>query len=484
MNSKTYSCGLVAALLATGCQINDGVLCSYLNDECGGSGGEEEDIPPPASPCEQIGSALGLDLQAPSNSGGQNNHHWYESTAWVWSMHWSSVFPSGWVWDSVPPNNFERARLYGEQGELAVYEPHRSAVEAGSLTSIYVWTQGEAVDSAFLGATAAGILPQHDGSQLVYAPSQPIDAWWLFEGSVLDSPVLRGQTTLPHAADQAGPAWTNTQEASHMSRGWEHARGWCVVVEPPATAADDTAGSGDGGGTGDPDGITPGEDPCRLVAEHFNVGAITTASPWAGPLADTTATYLTVPPPSPIVSWNGSGWDLPPEGHAFIGPFGDMRVHPTAAISDGRAGWIVVPADQADGWEMHWHVWQLNGDNPSDYPRDRFEVVGPVEGTDLVVMAVRFERPENSAFRHVDQFRIVNTVPDDSRRLAGVVVGYEGLEPLDWVTASDLPGAATERLWADGRSWVPMGGVCLLGQASPAEGGSSSGGEAVDESGG
>jgi hypothetical protein len=490
MNSKHLRGGLAVALLTTGCQVNNGVLCSYLNDNCGEDAGEDEtgDPEPLGHPCDQIGAALGLDLVHVSYCVECESPWWGQP--YVYNLDWSQIFPSGWAWDATPPLYNKPSRLRGIQGELGIWWGGDKA------EAVVTWTQTEGIESGHRGLTPVQIIEQNDGSQIVWLPAGP-DGWMtLFSGSAAVLPSIRGWSSKPEeiVVEFAGPSGTNAAPTTNDQKGFEAVRGQCRVAEPamcdmPGMCEGDTAGggSGDGGGTtGGTDDVPPGEDPCMLVAEYFDREPLGDSRPWAGTVSDPMATYLAAPPASPIVTWNGSGWEIPAEGLASIGPFGDMAVHPTAEVSDDRAGWIVVPADQAEGWEIHWHVWNLGAPPglPSDtYPSAVFEPVGTVDGTDLVVLAAKFHRPTWHVWQRIDRFRIVNTVSDDSRRLAGVVVGYDGLEPDSWMSASDYPGAHPARLYADGRSWLPMGGVCLLDQAESG-GGSTSTGEVLDESGG
>lgn len=380
---------LVAELLgAIGCQVQNGVLCSYLNDHCGEDAGAEEggDTGEPQSfgdhPCDQIGAAVGLPLVPlsdpaayPAWSGG--------SPAVMW---WDDTFPAGWRWlGSVPAP--------GATGELrsvadAFGDAHWLVVSSLSTSGDYRWIQARDANWIRYGALDAGQIVQADDSVIAYVATDGAGAqgdYWNLQAYTPEA-YVRGWVTDGASAD-AGPSQSNIESALANTRGFRPAEGTCVVG--PAEAADDTGA--EPGGIYDPCAVieaaigTPLEPAPSFYSEIFGSSLAWEGEPeavmrwseaadswvWDGPAPMAGARAALDSGTNELVFHNVA---RPAEGsqatHAWIVTEGDVLV-PTAALRTveatadaeaiqhgGATVWVAALADLGEdhGHSLDWRV--------------------------------------------------------------------------------------------------------------------------------
>jgi hypothetical protein len=499
---------LAGGCVAGGCQVNNGVLCSYLNDKCGEDAGEDEtgDPEPLGDSCDQIGSALGLDL-VPVTYCVECEPAWWEMDA-LYNLDWSQLIPRGWEWDATPPLYGKPARLRGIQGELGIWWG------GDKVDAVVTWTQTDGIESGHRGLVPVQIIEQTDGSQIVWLPAGP-DGWMtLFSGSAAVLPSIRGWSSRPEeiVVELAGPSGTNAAPTSHGQKGFEAVRGQCKLAQPSMcdmpgmceddTSADDAAGgSGDGGGTtGEPEenpAVALGEDPCIAIAASRGQVLAERTDLLSFSAADHEQVYVLEPVDRPIVEHGagggmfGGGWLIPEaEGPTWIENPGTMVVvtDDSSPFDFDLVTWIAVPSSQVDGWSLAWkEKWTPpHGSGPALGEQNRsvpFDLFVEVEDApDLAIMATGTHAPHVTTPFGIGLsrwgFNVVSAVDDPGRRLAGVVRNQADWYVVDGETVID---EALE--W----SWSPLGATCVLaasGSSGAGNGGSSSTGEAVDESGG
>jgi hypothetical protein len=248
MTQTTLRLALAASLTSTGCQVTNGVLCSYLNDNCGDEAGDEtgepEAPPPPANACTLIGDATGLDLvevhPLPVSAG-----------VWMGLAAAALVFGPdvvGFKWRWLPGGQpGDTATLDSLESSLTIYTTtpnidvamfgYAYTEPVGGSANLVRAANGFSGDSSLeIEATA---LPLGAESTLWYAPV-PVDGLavpsrWDFTGGLRARGVVTsGGSTL------AGPAGGNTRitEDGMPSRGFLPTMGWCTAAPPDV--ADDT----------------------------------------------------------------------------------------------------------------------------------------------------------------------------------------------------------------------------------------------------
>lgn len=436
---------VLLALLGTGCQVTNGVLCSYLNDNCGESAGAESgdtgDEPPPPLvliPCDQIGAAMGLAL-VPSH----NNWQPWGGAGSVGShpaMEWSLLFPSGWVWDDASPAPVldEPALLLGRTDPIVGLALQDITLE-GQIAS---WIQVQGATAGTYGGQPATFLTQSDGSAIVFGAYTTPEAWWEFSGS----PVVRGWVGAATQYEFGGPAQSNPGQASHEGLAFKAASGRCMLAP---VGVDD--GQGEGGGDGEPM-PDPMPSPCELMRpeDATIVGEI----PWVPGAAHP----LDVPLPSEVVVFDNGAW-LVPEGPGWA--LGAERIDVSVpfgpeGVADLRRAWMMTDYVSAGGWSLQWRQYTI-GEGPG------FDVVypfGSVYETDEWAIVATEDLPP--ATPEIDQtvgterwgFALDATTEDD----AAAGRGADGSPFADggvWDSEFYYPMAQGSI------GWAPLGGVCL-----------------------
>ena len=282
MNKHKWAAASVATMM-TGCQLNDGVLCSYLNDNCGDEAGAEEgsgtgdDGQPPAPlqpACEQIGAAVGQSL-------GPNASEPYGITTGdaVAVIRWlAAMFPPRWSWGDLPFGGAIAAMS-------AIADTFNPAIRALSIAQYtdgapWVWVQTRGASTAEFGDQVATGIVQADGTTLYYAPASGLASGWWETQSIGVDHWVSGRVGGSAGAAHAGPAGGNAQDAIESGVGFIPAMGTCFVID----ATDDTGG-GTGGSTGDepdpqvPPPIPGSFDPCPMLGEGAGVAHLTEQFP-------------------------------------------------------------------------------------------------------------------------------------------------------------------------------------------------------------
>jgi hypothetical protein len=473
------------ALTLCGCQVTNGVLCSYLNDNCGDEAGEEtgepEAPPPPQSACALIGDATGLDLvdvhPLPVSAG-----------VWMGLAAASLVFEPdivGFTWGWLPGGQpGDTATLDSLEQTLTVYTPtpndgvailgYAYTEPVGGSANLVRPANGFSGDSSLeITATA---LPLGAESTLWYAPL-PIDGLavpsrWDFTGGLRARGVVTsGGSTL------AGPAGGNVKitEEGMPSRGFLPTMGWCAAAPP---VADDTGAPGTGGG----DSGAPEPEPpltCAYVAQALELpeGSLGWLEVIPGVFLE--GPDLLTDARAGLMVWNGGAdgwtWALPNLNDPADLVFGqDFGIQEGCSADADYPAANYIQLDDLDGevfYRANVYSWGAPVENGFGIPLD------------YTIPASLLTLPDGSTLAAV---LVDDCLPDGRWEIAGTasVVGIHkqptgGLSP--WRRAGPLdPLDVRDTIDEDGSAFAPIMGACIR----PDDYGPPTGSEPLDESGG
>jgi hypothetical protein len=476
VNTKIYSCGTLAALLATGCggewasenlcpPLGNAVDCNFHDPTDG-----QDDGPTVVdeSPCGQIGAAVGLTLEAAENP--RHYPPWagdiFEAAATMALAPSDGQMPfASWQWEIKPsPDTFAYP---GEPASLQAYESelhYATPVHANQ----WHWVQADHMQAVTLHASDAlhdwqiavptQAIAQGDGSAIHYAytatagPYDEAVGRWEMHGVPFFPARLRGYAQDHASAGTGGPSAQAMQPTISGTHGFRAAQGWCQEVDAAADGGSEGGGSGDGGGTGDSTDTGPDDppaatfDPCEMLGLGAQVLPAGYSPAWLETdVRLTHRMWITGVGPSAAAFW-----DLPhPVGDGelarFAGLYPTLQIEPAAGLM--AAAWTVLAPFDVD----------LEPSGASFVSLEVAQDATLMPLSDGSWLAYVEDPPVDGSYWTVDGFTSIR-----------------GWAQVDQPGVPVLATGAAPYTNSDGVAWMPSAGYCNYGD----------GGEAVDESGG